>query len=186
MLSQRQMADATDIVAIMKRVWPSLLRLAALQAAWWATILLVRARHDVAALVPQAAVVATWALTSAPWRAALLQVVISIGVGLASDGVMMATDAIAFSPNLTALMGVPLFMIGLWAGFGVVLTHLPRALGKRTWLWALLGAVGGPLAYRGGAISEAISFPQGNTSLVIVALVWMVAMPILARATNEP
>jgi hypothetical protein len=57
------------------------------------------------------------------------------------------------------------------------LAWLPRRLG----LAALLGALGGPLAYAGGARLGAVAFPAGLVAgLIAVGAAWLVATPFLA------
>jgi hypothetical protein len=155
---------------------PSIVRIVELQAAWWATVLLARAGHDVVAILPQLAVVLLNGRRHG-WWAAALQASIGMLLGLVVDGGLIAIDAIAFPGHDGHLP--PPFMLSLWAGFAVVFVGPASSLATKPWLGALLGAVGGTLAYRGGASLGAMQLPSTN-SWGMIAMLWAIAMPLLA------
>jgi hypothetical protein len=76
---------------------------------------------------------------------------------------------------------VPLWMIALWMNFASVMNVSLRGLRHRTWLLALLGAVGGPAAYWGGASLGAIEWLQPLQALLYLAIGWALLTPLLAR-----
>jgi hypothetical protein len=54
----------------------------------------------------------------------------------------------------------PVWIIAMWAGFATLLHVALRWLLPHRWLAALLGAVGGPLAYYAGMRLGAVNFPD--------------------------
>jgi hypothetical protein len=71
-------------------------------------------------------------------------------------------------------------MLALWVNFALAIDALAW-LGRRPVLAAMLaGAVGGPLSYLAGARLGAVTLgPSEPVALAAVAVVWMVAMPLL-------
>lgn len=76
---------------------------------------------------------------------------------------------------------VPLWMIALWMNFASVLNVSLRSLRYRPWLLALLGAVGGPAAYWGGASLGAMEWLKPLPALLYLAIGWALLTPLLAR-----
>ena len=100
-------------------------------------------------------------------------------LGYAVDSVLVLLGYIEFPAH--ASLGGPstLWMVALWVSFTATLRHALRWLRGRYLLGAILGAVGGPLAYRAGEALDAIVIPQSLPGLIAIGLEWLIAMPIL-------
>ena len=100
-------------------------------------------------------------------------------LGYAADSLLVLLGFIEFPQH--AQLGGPstLWMVALWIGFAATLRHALRWLAGRYVIGAALGAVGGPLAYRGGEALGAITIPDPALGLVAVSVEWMLAMPAL-------
>jgi hypothetical protein len=152
--------------------------LALQQAAWWSAVLLAaRGRPLAAAVSCLAGVLVHFALRPAE-RPRLARAT------LAAAAYGFATDTAIASAGLASYAGSgrvsPIWMVGLWALFGAALTASLRRVA--CWplpLLALLGAVAGPLAYRGGSALGAISL-SGFPALCAVAVQWAAGLPLLA------
>ncbi len=75
----------------------------------------------------------------------------------------------------------PAWIMALWLGFALTLNHSLASLRRRPVLAALLGALGGPLAYLGAArLFQAVTLhaPHGRIMLAL-ALAWAAALPLL-------
>jgi hypothetical protein len=104
----------------------------------------------------------------------------AIAIGAACDGTLALAGVLRF-PEPAAGWPVPLWMLALWANFGLVVEDMRPWLGPT--LAAPLGAIGGPLAYLAAGRLGAISLDAGQTgSLVAIAFEWAVAMPLLLLA----
>ncbi len=83
----------------------------------------------------------------------------------------------------------PLWIIVLWCHLATALPAL-AALKSRPWIAGLLGAIGAPLAYAGGArLGAAALHPEPWLSLLTIAAVWAVALPLMLHflvAKPEP
>jgi hypothetical protein len=74
----------------------------------------------------------------------------------------------------------PLWMLGLWINFGLTFNHCLKFLRSHLLISAILGAVGGPLAYWGGYKFGALSLNANMFySYGILAVVWGVTVPLL-------
>jgi hypothetical protein len=107
--------------------------------------------------------------------AIVLGVMIDGSLGLAG-WLQYASPAPAFPPH-----GAPAWILCLWAAFALTLTRSLAWLMRKPWLGALLGAVGGPLAYasaaRGFAAVELT--PPAARAFAGLALGWGAALSVL-------
>ncbi len=99
--------------------------------------------------------------------------------GYAADSLLVLIGVIEFPAH--ARLGAPstLWMVALWVSFAATLRHALRWLAGRYVLGAVLGAIGGPLAYRAGEALDAIVIPDSVPGLIAVSVEWLIAMPIL-------
>ena len=123
-------------------------------------------------------------------RRDLALVVAAVDCGLVIDGVLSGSGAVVFAAASPALPpgGAPLWMLTLWAAFALTLRHSLRAVTARQVLAALLGAIGGPMAYLGATrASGAVSFPEpSGTTLVMLGGGWCLALGLLAMLASRP
>jgi hypothetical protein len=99
-----------------------------------------------------------------------------------------AVDAVLGSSGLCCWRGggwdgrlPPPWLTALWPSFATLLTNSLAWLQPRLGWSALLGALGAPLAYAGGARMGALAFPAGMmVGLLAIAMLWALATPILA------
>lgn len=115
---------------------------------------------------------------------------VAAACGLVIDGVLSGSGAVVFAASLPSVPpgGAPLWMLTLWAAFALTLRHSVRAVTARPVLAALLGAVGGPMAYLGAArATGAVSFPEpSGTTLAMLAGGWCLALGVLAMLASRP
>lgn len=99
--------------------------------------------------------------------------------GYTADSLLVLLGLIDFPQH--ARLGAPstLWMVALWVSFAATLRHALRWLSGRYLLGALLGAIGGPLAYRAGEALGAIQISDPVTGLAAVSVEWLLAMPLL-------
>lgn len=96
---------------------------------------------------------------------------------LADSGLVLA-GLVSF-PEASRLGGPsPLWMLALWLGFAATLRHALGWLRGRYLAGAVLGAVGGPLAYLAGDALGAIRLDRA-VALAVVAAQFAVATPAL-------
>ncbi len=100
-------------------------------------------------------------------------------LGYAADSLLVLSGFIEFPLHAQLGGPSPLWMVALWVGFAATLRHALSWLSNRYLLGALLGAIGGPLAYRAGEALGAIQIPDPLSGLTAVSVEWLVAMPLL-------
>ena len=70
-------------------------------------------------------------------------------------------------------------MVALWAIFATTLNVSLRSLRPHRWLAALLGAIGGPVAYYAGARLGALEFGTPAPALAAIGIGWAILTPAL-------
>lgn len=115
-----------------------------------------------------------------PFMAVESKLIFAAGVlGYLLDSLVVLAGGMAFPAH--AELGAPttLWMVTLWLSFAATLRHVLGWIRGRYVLAAVLGAVAGPFAYWSGAKLGAVVLTDGVSSLVMVGLEWLVAMPLL-------
>lgn len=165
--------------------WRAAINVALYQAGWFACVLGAANGLPWVGVVAAVAIV-VWHLATAPWpgrEAALVGVAIVVG---ALFETLVVRAGWARYPTQSLVDGAaPVWMIALWAMFATLLNVALRAFRDRLALAALLGAIGGPLAYYAGARLGAIAFPDMGTALVAIGIGWAVLAPALLRLARR-
>ena len=149
------------------------------QLGWFAAVLL--AAHSrpwlaAAALVPFLAL--HLAYCARPARELRLLALAAL-IGLAWDSAVMATGWQHYAGGQVLAALAPLWVVVLWAQFATLLRGPLRWLRGRPLLAALLGLVGGPLAWAGGARLGAVQLVPPMPALLLQAAGWAALTPCL-------
>jgi hypothetical protein len=122
-------------------------------------------------------------IIAADWKHELALATGAACTGFAVDTALTAADVFTPVPFLMPPPFSPLWMVALWVNQATTLNSCLVWLRGRYFAGALFGAIGGPLAYLGGAKLGAASIPS-NHGLLILGIVWAGALPGLF-ALNE-
>jgi len=163
----------------------SLINFAAFQAGWFACVL--GAAHATPWLgLPVVAVVAAWHLLRAarPAREAGLLLAAAL-IGVVWDSAMSATGVLAYDAGVLAPWLAPYWIVALWPLFATTLNVSLRWLRSRAWWPAAFGAVGGPMAYLGGAGLGAVNIPDVTLAVAMLAGGWAVITPVLVALAQR-
>lgn len=108
-----------------------------------------------------------WRLSSQRKRVA---VVLFALLGIVIDSVLIQFGVLSFALQDT----LPFWFWVLWVLFALAVVEFMAAFLQKLWLAFILGAVGGPLSYIGGAALSGgvLSFPAGYLSYSVLALIW--------------
>lgn len=106
----------------------------------------------------------------------------SIAAGVAIDGTLAYAGLVTYAAPSPAL-AAPLWILAIWAAFGLTLGHSLAFLQRRPWLAASLGAAGAPLAYMAAARIAAVRL--SGAGLLAIAIAWALVLPLLARVARE-
>lgn len=160
---------------------PVFANVALFQTAWFACVL--GAAHGLAwagsLTALTVALMHLWFARRAGLEARLLLSV--MGIGVAWDSLTRAAGFIGFADDGWLHPLAPHWMAALWLVFATTLNVSLRWLRGRPWFAALLGLVGGPLAYYAGVQLGALHFPNPAAGLVVQAMGWSALMPLLVR-----
>lgn len=114
----------------------------------------------------------------------------AVVLGFLIDGGMIRTALATYSAPWPSAHFAPAWILALWAAFAMTFTQSLTWLQNKLWLAALLGMVGGPLAYYCAALSwHVVQFAAPTwPGLLWLAAGWTIATPLLAwmarRGTN--
>jgi hypothetical protein len=119
-------------------------------------------------------------------RAEIVLVAIACVVGFVVDTTFIQAHLLAYSEPLPFAAVAPYWIIGMWINFALTLNGSMRWLHRRYLLAAVLGAIGGPMAYVAGVKMGAAELMAGAPLVYgSLAVVWAVAVPVLVLATER-
>jgi hypothetical protein len=156
-----------------------LMNFVACQLGWFACVL--GGANDVALAGTLAVAVLVGmhlALAQRPGPEALL-IATAAAVGLAWDSTLVGLGLMNYPSGNFATGLAPYWIVAMWALFATSLNLSMAWLKGRPRLAALFGAVGGPLAYLGGARLGGLEMPDPVVALGVQAAGWAVILPLL-------
>ncbi|OOG43552.1 DUF2878 domain-containing protein [Rhodanobacter sp. C05] len=106
----------------------------------------------------------------------------AIVLGLLVDGGLIRTGLASYATPWPSAALAPVWILALWATFAMTFTQSLSWLETRLWLAALLGAIGGPLAYLSASRGwHVVSFADPAwCGLLWLGIGWALATPALA------
>jgi hypothetical protein len=150
----------------------------AFQLAWFACVLGAAQGPSWAGVVAVAVLVA-FHLRSAPWwRREVALLVFAALIGLSFDSLLAALDWIDYRGATPLPDMAPFWIVALWVAYATTLNVSLSWLKGRLPLAVALGAVGGPLAYLGGARLGALALTS-EWAVPALAFGWAVLTPLL-------
>ena len=159
------------------------------QLGWFACVLGAANGHAREGALAAALIVALHIARAAqPGREALLAAAAAL-LGALFESALVQTGWVRFDAGVLLEGAAPYWMVALWALFATTLNESMRMLQTRPWIAALFGAIGGPLAYYGGARLGALDLVQPVAMLAALAVGWAIATPLLlslARRLQVP
>jgi len=110
----------------------------------------------------------------------LVMLAVAVVAGVFIDGTLGLTGVLVPVRQLMPVPLPPVWLLTLWAGFGVYMATGLELMYGRPRMAVIAGGLAGPLAYRAGVPFGALEL-GGNPwiSLAVVGVVWAVAFPVL-------
>jgi hypothetical protein len=124
-------------------------------------------------------IVAAYVARAVRPRRELLLVAVAVATGALADSLLASAGWLRYQGDAPFDGAAPYWIVALWALFAITLNVSMRALRGRPALGAVLGLVGGPLAYLGGEKLGALALAEPAPALIALALVWALATPAL-------
>jgi hypothetical protein len=158
------------------------LSLTGYQAVWFAAV--IGAGHGMA--WPGVAGMLVYALVqllgARNWRVDLSLIAAALIFGFLLDGTLVRSGLARYAAGWPDLALAPGWILALWVSFALTFSQSLHYLQTRPCLAALLGLVGGPLAYLGAARGwRVVSFAEPAwRGLLVLSIGWALATPALA------
>lgn len=155
-----------------------LLNVIAFQLLWWLCVLAPTHGWDILVLI--LTLLYTWAHLR--WVEPGQQVwplLLTAVIGCLFDQYLFRMDWVSFPHHQGMLAYIPLWMMALWLAFATTVNVSMGWLQRRLGLATLLGAIFGPIAYVGAEKIGAVVLTQSPLSLVLVAIEWAIALPLV-------
>ena len=161
------------------------LNFALFQVTWFACVL--GAAHGVpwAGPLVVAAVAAYHLGRAAEPRGEALLLMLAALIGLAFDSLLVSAGWLTYPAGQWHPLLAPYWIVAMWIGFATTLNVSMAWLKGRSYLAFVLGAIGGPLAYLGGAKLGGVSFVDTTAALAALAMGWALIMPLLMLAAQQ-
>jgi hypothetical protein len=118
-------------------------------------------------------------------RDELTLVVIAAAIGAVFDSALVLAGWVAYHSGTLVSGTAPHWLVAMWMLFAATLNVSLRWLRRLPLAGAALGAVGGPLAYWGGARLGAMEFLAPTAATVALAIGWAVLTPCLCRLAQR-
>ena len=97
------------------------------------------------------------------------------------DSLLAQSGWISYQQHFPSTSWAPLWIVGLWAAFATIVRTSLKWMSGRTLLAAVLGVLGGPLAYFAGARFGAIDIVDVVPATVALGIGWALLMIVLSR-----
>jgi len=157
----------------------------AFQLGWFACVL--GAAHGMPwAGTGVALAIVAWHLARADEpRLELVLVLIAAGIGAVWDSGLAALGWIRYPSGVLIEGTAPHWIVALWMLFATTLNVSLAWLKRSVPLAVAFGALGGPLAYFGGAKLGALELAEQGAALAALALGWAVLTPLLLQVARR-
>ena len=116
------------------------------------------------------------------WRTDLSLMAVALVFGFVLDGALIRSGLASYAAGWSGVAVAPAWILALWGTFALTFSQSLRYLQTRLGLAALLGLVGGPLAYLGAARGwHVVTFADPAwRGLLVLGIGWALATPVLA------
>lgn len=119
-------------------------------------------------------------------RADLRLIPLVLSIGLIADSIWIALGWLEYGAPWPSSAFAPAWILGIWLAFALTLNHSLDFLKRRYTIAALLGAIGGPLAYWSAARGLGVVRFDASVTTVLLGLSagWAAMFPLLVRISQ--
>ena len=105
-------------------------------------------------------------------------------VGVSVDGLAMYLSIIQFEDPIAGILP-PFFIVLIWINFSITFYSALYSLRKKYLIMALFGFFGFALAYFAGYKIDAIGFPYGSNTSLLIGSIWFFMFPLSLYIYNK-
>lgn len=158
-----------------------LLNIIGFQVGWFACVLGAAYGYPLLGPLVALPVIGLHLVRQADRTAELALMLATAVIGSLYDQSLLSLDLVGYGASIWNAAWLPIWMITLWTLFATTLNVSLQWLHGRYLLASLLGFIGGPLAYWGGAKLGAMQWLQPLELLIALAVGWAILLPVLVR-----
>ncbi len=115
----------------------------------------------------------------------LVLVSMALAIGLVFDSLLTWRGWVHYSSGILVPDLAPYWMVLMWGLFATLLNVTFRWMQGRYIVAALLGAIGGPVAYYGGMRMGALHFENEGAALIALVVGWAIITPLLVALADR-
>ncbi len=164
---------------------PKLVNFIVFQVGWFACVLsAANGLPWVGTLV--AGLIVVFHIATTAQRAHEVQLLaLAVVLGLVFDSLLVSSGWVKYPSGMFIPGIAPYWILAMWALFATTLNLSMGWLKSSLVLASVMGAVFGPLSYLAGARLGAILLVDSLSSMVLLAMIWALVMPILIFAASR-
>ena len=159
---------------------PVVLNLVRYQCAWFATVLGAAGSHEWLGDLIAVFMIGLHIRQAPSPRTEIRTILAILLIGALWEFGVVQLKIVAYRFSY-AIIGVPVWILLLWAAFATTLNGCLGWLRERLLLASLLGGILGPLSWYGGAKLNALTVPAGLSGYLFLGFGWLFLMPVLSR-----
>jgi hypothetical protein len=118
-------------------------------------------------------------------RKELALVLTAAVIGALFDSLLLQTGWLAYPNGILWAGTAPYWIVAMWLLFATTLNVSLRWLRERPVAAVLLGLIGGPLSYYGGAKLGGLTFINMPAALTALGIGWALVTPLLVRLSER-
>ena len=159
----------------------ALINLSLFKAGWLASVFTAAASVPAAGATVVTVVVVIHLLRAADVRNEMRLLLFAALLGFGWESLLVSLDLVRYSIGSPVPGMAPYWLVCMWILFATTINFGMRWLHRHVAVAAIAGAIGGPLSFIAGEKVGAVSFPEPELSLLVIAVGWAVLLPLLVR-----
>lgn len=163
----------------------TLINFIAFQVGWFSCVISAAKGLPWLGLIVVSLVVAFHVRTAEKPRQELQLLVLAVLSGLVFDSLLVSGGLVSYPSGMFISGIAPYWILAMWALFSTTINVSMAWLKSSLVLASVMGAVFGPLSYLAGQRLGAIELLDTRASIIALAVIWALVMPMLIYAANR-